>query len=180
VRGVPRPPLDREAEFRRLFAEHHRHVLAYALRRTEQRADAEDVVAGTFAVAWRRFADAPAEELRLAWLYAIAARVLANQRRSVRRLVALRSRLRAQPPPDATEPVELAGVLVALRALRPEEQEILRLAAWEGLSNAELAVSLGCSENAAAIRLHRARKRLTEQLEKGIEPAGHSVVGGTE
>lgn len=177
---MPRPPLDREAEFRRLFAEHHRHVLAYALRRCEQRADAEDVMAGTFAVAWRRFADAPPEELRLAWLYAIAARVLANQRRSLRRLVALRSRLRALPPTEAPERVELDEVLTALRELRPEEQEILRLAAWEGLTNAELAVALGCSENAAAIRLHRARKRLTEQLEKGTAPAGHSVFGGTE
>lgn len=82
-----RPPLDREAEFRRLFADYNRHVLAYVLRRTSERADAEDIVAGTFAVAWRRFGDAPAEELRLAWLYAIAARVLANQRRSARRLV---------------------------------------------------------------------------------------------
>jgi RNA polymerase sigma-70 factor, ECF subfamily len=80
VRNVRRPPLDLEAEFRRLFSKHYRHVLAYALRRTEQRADAEDVVAGTFAVSWRRFRDAPAQELQLAWLYAIAARVLANQR----------------------------------------------------------------------------------------------------
>lgn len=180
MRGVPRPPLDREAEFRRLFAEHHRHVLAYALRRIEPRADAEDVVSGTFAVAWRRFADAPAEEFRLAWLYAIAARVLANQRRSVRRISALRSKLRAQPPAEARERVELDEVLTALRELRPEEQEALRLAAWEGLTNAELAVALGCSENAAAIRLHRARKRLGERLEKGTEPAGHSVVGGSE
>lgn len=177
---MPRPPLDREAEFRRLFAEHHRHVLAYALRRTEQRADADDVVAGTFAVAWRRFADAPEAELRLAWLYAIAARVLANQRRSLRRLVALRSRLRAQPPPDTRERADLEEVVAALLELSPQEQEILRLAPWEGLTTAELALTLGCSENAAAIRLHRARKRLAEQLEKGIEPAGHSVVGGTE
>ena len=65
---MPRSGLDHEEDFRRLFAEHHRQVLAYALRRCEQRADAEDVVAGTFAVAWRRFADAPVEELRLPWL----------------------------------------------------------------------------------------------------------------
>jgi RNA polymerase sigma-70 factor (ECF subfamily) len=180
VRGVPRSPLDCEAEFRRLFAEHHRHVLAYALRRTEQRADAEDVVAGTFAVAWRRFADAPAEEFRPAWLYAIAARVLANQRRSIRRLAALRVRLRERPAAPPAEHGELAEILAALRELRPEAQEVLRLAAWEGLTNAELAVALGCSENAAAIRLHRARKRLADELEKGSEPAGHSVVGGTE
>lgn len=171
--------MDREAEFRHLFAEHHRHVLAYALRRCEQRADAEDVVAGTFAVVWRRFADAPDEELRLAWLYAIAARVLSNQRRSVRRLAALRLRLRAVP---ATHPEEtgLDEVLTALRMLRPEDREILRLSAWEGLTTAELATALGCSENAAAIRLHRARKRLVEEVEKGSAPAGHSVVGGAE
>ena len=177
---MPRSGLDHEEDFRRLFAEHNRQVLAYALRRCEQRADAEDVVAGTFAVAWRRFADAPAEELRLAWLYAIAARVLANQRRSLRRLSALRSRLRAQPPAGAPERVELDEVVASLRELRSEEQEVLRLAAWEGLTNAELAVALGCSENAATIRLHRARKRLAEQLTKEEPAAGHSVVGGTE
>jgi RNA polymerase sigma factor (sigma-70 family) len=148
------------------------------LRRTGQRADAEDVVAGTFAVAWRRFADAPAEELRLAWLYAIAARVLANQRRSLRRLAALRSRLRALPPVPGEDRGELAEVRAALREVRPDEQEILRLAAWEGLTGAELAIALRCSENAATIRLHRARKRLAEQLAKEEPAAGHSVGGG--
>jgi RNA polymerase sigma factor (sigma-70 family) len=175
---VPRSGLDHEENFRRLFAEHNRQVLAYALRRCEQRADAEDVVAGTFAVAWRRFADAPEEELRLAWLYAIAARVLANQRRSLRRLAALRTRLRAVPAAPHKQG-ELRDVLAALRQLRRDEQEVLRLAAWEGLTNAELAVTLGCSENAATIRLHRARKRLTEQLAKEEPAAGHSVGEGT-
>lgn len=168
-----------EEDFRRLFAAYNRHVLAYALRRCHQPADAEDVVAGTFAVAWRRFADAPAEELRLAWLYAIAARVLANQRRSARRLVALRSRLREQPPAAEPQRAELPQVVVALKQLRPAEQEILRLAAWEGLSGRELALALTCSENAATIRLHRARKRLAEQLAKEEAAAGHSVAGGT-
>jgi RNA polymerase sigma factor (sigma-70 family) len=179
VRGVPRSGLDHEEDFRRLFAEHNRQVLAYALRRTDQRADAEDVVAGTFAVAWRRFADAPEEELRLAWLYAIAARVLANQRRSLRRLAALRSRLR-EVQAAAHEEGEFQDVVAALKHLRRDDQEVLLLAAWEGLTNAELAVALDCSENAATIRLHRARKRLAEQLEKEEPAAGHSVVGGIE
>ena len=176
---MPRSRLDHEEDFRRLFAEHNRQVLAYALRRCDQRVDAEDVVAGTFAVAWRRFADAPDEELRLAWLYAIAARVLANQRRSLRRLAALRLRVRAVPV-AAHEDVELQDVVAALKQLRREDQEVLRLAAWEGLTNAELAVALGCSENAATIRLHRARKRLAEQLAKEEPAAGHSVVGDIE
>src|SRR5205085_4045919 len=134
--------------FRRLWADYNRHVLAYALRRCSDRADAEDVVANTFTVAWRRFAEAPPEELRLPWLYAIAARVLANQRRSARRRLALRLRLRELPAAREPDRSDLAEVIAALRELRPEEQEILRLAAWEGLTNSELAVALDCSENA--------------------------------
>jgi RNA polymerase sigma-70 factor (ECF subfamily) len=169
-----------EEDFRRLWAEYHRHVLAYALRRTGQRADAEDVVSGTFTVAWRRFGDKPSAEFELPWLYAIAARVLANQRRSLRRLVALSSRLGELPEPAQAERSDLPEVVAALKQLRKDDQEILRLAAWEGLTNAELAVALDCSENAATIRLHRARKRLAEELAKEDPAAGHSVVGGTE
>jgi hypothetical protein len=40
--------------FERLFADHARDVLAYALRRTDA-ATVEDVVAEVFAVAWRRW-----------------------------------------------------------------------------------------------------------------------------
>jgi RNA polymerase sigma-70 factor, ECF subfamily len=163
-----------EEDFRRLWADHHRHVLAYALRRTEQRTDAEDVVSSTFAVAWRRFGDKPSAEFELPWLYAISARVLANQRRSLRRLVALRSRLRELPAPARDERSDLLEVVAALKQLRRDDQEILRLAAWEGLTGAELAIALDCTENAAAIRLHRARKRLEEALAKEDPPPGQS------
>ena len=164
-----------EEDFQRLFADYNRHVLAYALRRCVGRADAEDVVSSTFAVAWRRFGDKPSAEFELPWLYAIAARVLANQRRSLRRLAALRSRLRELPAPAGDERSELPEVVAALRRLRRDDQEILRLAAWEGLTGAELAVALDCTENAAAIRLHRARKRLEEELAKEEPASGQSV-----
>jgi RNA polymerase sigma-70 factor, ECF subfamily len=162
-----------EEDFRRLWVDYNRHVLAYALRRADQRTDAEDVVSSTFTVAWRRWSDKPAAEFELPWLYAIAARVLANQRRSARRLLALRLRLRELPEAAQPERSNLPEVVAALRELRPEEREILRLAAWEGLTNAELAVALGCTENAATIRLHRARKRLAEHLMKEEPAAGH-------
>jgi RNA polymerase sigma-70 factor, ECF subfamily len=164
-----------EEDFRRLWADHHRQVLAYALRRTSQRSDAEDVVSAAFTVAWRRFGDKPSAEFELPWLYAIAARVLANHRRSLRRLTALRLRLHELPAPARDERSDLAELVAALTQLRPDDQEILRLAAWEGLSGAELAVALNCTENAAAIRLHRARKRLEEQLAKEDTAAGHSL-----
>lgn len=152
-----------------LFRAHHARVLAYALRRTLTEADAEDAASETFAVAWRRSADAPADPLP--WLYAICRRVLANQRRSGSRRLALRLRLaRAEPPPSQRLGEDEGPAITALAHLRPDDQELLRLVAWEDLSHAQIADSLGISVNAVAIRLHRARRRFAAVL--GADDAG--------
>ena len=47
---------------------------------------------------------------------------------------------------------------------------------WDELSNEEAAEVLGCSKNALAIRLHRARRRLARQMERtNIEGADPHV-----
>lgn len=145
------------AEFEALYERHVRAVLAYALRRAATEADAEDVVADTFAIAWRRadaIPDAP-----LPWLYGVARRVLANQRRSGRRRAGLLERLRLHGRPDAERATGEGPAVDALARLGPDDQELLRLVAWEELSHGEIAVVLGITPNAVAIRLHRARKR---------------------
>jgi RNA polymerase sigma-70 factor (ECF subfamily) len=171
------PGEDAEQTLRRLFTNHQQRVLAYAIRRGASFSDAQDVVGETFAVAWRRVGSLPSGDLELAWLYGVAARVLANQRRSQLRSASLWSRLRlaaaSAPPTDEAGVVEVREVLSAMKQLRPRDQEVLRLAAWEGLSLKELAVTLRCTENAAALRLHRARRRLVVELEKGNPSAGH-------
>jgi len=53
-----------------------------------------------------------------------------------------------------------------LAQLRPDDQEILRLAMWETLPHDQIATVLGISTNAVGIRLHRARNRLGRRLEK--------------
>ena len=172
---------DFEETLRRLFADYHGQVLAYAMRRGAALPDAEDIVAETFTVVWRRIRDLPAREVELAWLYGIAARVLLNQRRSHRRSASLwlRLRLNAGTDPASEDGVrqtnELAEIVTAIKHLPPPDGEVLLLSAWEGLTNAELAVALHCSENAAAIRLHRARQRLIQQLEKEKPQTGHLV-----
>lgn len=169
----------REQHFRRLFQVEYRHVLAYALRRTGDLADAQEAVADVFTVAWRRIEDAPADEAGRPWLFAIARRTIANQRRAQRRRLALRERLRLQPSTTSgTEDLlgerqTLLAVLAAMARLSPDEQEVLRLADWEDLSHREIGVVLGCSENAAAIRLHRARRRLADEFLKEDVSAGH-------
>ena len=59
------------------------------------------------------------------------------------------------------------------QAASPDDAELLRLWAWDGLESPQLATVLGISANAAAIRLHRAKKRLADELRKSSAPAGH-------
>jgi len=151
-----------EVGFHRAFDAHYRDVLAYAHRRAGD-ADAEDVAAETFAIAWRRWATAPPDAVR-PWLFGIARRVLANTNRGLRRrdrLVAKIGSLSGEPPGYGDEHVEVARALDRLRAA---DREIIRLHCWEGLAASEIAVALRCSPNAAGIRLHRAKQRFARAL----------------
>jgi RNA polymerase sigma factor (sigma-70 family) len=176
-------PRDREREFEQLYEASYGAVLAYAQRRVEGAADAADAVAETFTVAWRRLDEIPEGE-SLPWLYGVARRVLANQRRGDRRRADLSSRLRSQPAPS----VEIEGqveaeedrhrVLSALSRLKEGDREILRLAAWEELSHREIALVVGCSEPSVAVRLHRARNRLGREIGKEDRRAGQDRGAG--
>jgi RNA polymerase sigma factor (sigma-70 family) len=153
-------------------------VLAYVLRRVRSCDDAADVLAETFLVAWRRLDELPPGDAARPWLYGVARRVLANQRRGERRRSALTERLRtelttlglaAQPGWSQTTG-ELAEVAQAFRRLPEPDQELLALVGWEGLNANQIAAALGCSSNAARIRVHRARRKLAAELARGTTP----------
>lgn len=86
--------LDRsEAEqFRRLFDAHFDDLWRYARRRCASRADADDITAQVFAVAWRRRGEVPDTAARL-WLFGVARYVVANHRRTAERQRQLHLRL---------------------------------------------------------------------------------------
>lgn len=167
-----------------MFRATHDRVFAFALRRIDP-ADAEDVVAETYAVAWRRFEDIPPDALP--WLYGVARKTLANYRRSVRRRLQLATRLIGQLDSEFVEPGPadlLEGVeemRSALGSLRRMDREVLMLVAWEGLDNHDAARVLGISTEAFAVRLHRARKRLAAEIDErggGRSPADPSSSEG--
>ena len=82
--------VDRRGAFEQLFNAHYWAVRGYVLRRSPSGA-AEDVVAETFLVAWRRLDDIGEDPLP--WLLGVARRVMANQHRAERRRGALATRL---------------------------------------------------------------------------------------
>lgn len=164
-----------EARFTALFERTHRPLLAYAVRRVADPADAADVVAESFVVAWRRIEEVPAGEEATPWLYGVARRVLANHHRGERRRDALADRLRdslREVSVAGPETADISALTRALASLRPDDQEILRLLAWEGLTHEEIAVALGISRGSVRVRLHRARSRLGAALERQAEDIG--------
>ncbi len=152
-----------EKRFERLFREKSRLVAAYLLARADREL-AYEALARTFEVAWRRFADVPADPLP--WLIGVARRVLSELRRAQGRRDALVERFAGREPvwrvtADIAEAsLERLAALQALRALPPEDREVLLLVAWDGLTESQAAGVVGCSRGAFALRLHRARARL--------------------
>lgn len=162
-----------EARFVDVYNRTYRNTRAYALRRTQRAVDADDVVAETYLVAWRRLDDLLAAREPQAWLYGVAHRVLANQRRTRNRRSALSERARAQPPleQDSADPAsvivhrdEYERMLAAMGQLSERDQEILRLAAYEELDHHSIGAAIGVRGPLVRTLLYRARRRLNAAL----------------
>jgi RNA polymerase sigma-70 factor (ECF subfamily) len=108
----------------------------------------DDVVSDTFVVCLRRLDQVPAEPLP--WLYAVARKTFASERRK-------RARVAHGPALSAGEPSPAGDgeLAAAFNALGERDREVLRLVAWEGLSLGEAATVLGCSAVACRVRYHR-------------------------
>ncbi|MGH8914293.1 MAG: RNA polymerase sigma factor [Acidimicrobiia bacterium] len=159
-------------DFDRLFAAHYDAIYRYCIRRLGP-SDAEDGAADVFATAWTRLHEMPDGELRRAWLFGVAYRVVGNRYRSRRRQARLSRRIEAESL--ARHPGHQSGLwsadntellLRALDDLTSADRELLRLWSWDHLSRTEIAHVLGIKENAVDQRLHRARSRLRARFER--------------
>ena len=151
-------------------------MLGYAIRRTEDRAAAEDAVSETFLVAWRRLDAVPPDPLP--WLLGTARKVLANQRRAARRRTPDGPLIPLEAVPDPALGASLPDLVAdreafadAFAALSAADRELLTLVSWDGLAPREGAAVLGISAAVFSLRLHRARRRLM----KGLASRGHSL-----
>jgi RNA polymerase sigma-70 factor (ECF subfamily) len=142
--------------FERIYTDHRDAVRAYVRRRAPE-AVVDDVVSETFLVCLRRIDRVPAQPLP--WLYAVAWKTLANERRKQARIADSQA-----SPFAAPEPVGDGVLARAFNALSERDREVLRLVAWEGLSLADAATVLGCSGVACRVRYHRAKTRLAARL----------------
>jgi RNA polymerase sigma-70 factor (ECF subfamily) len=164
------------AAFRAFYDRWSEPVLGYFQRRVNDPQVALDLTAETFATAFEKRASfrwrgtSPG-----AWVFGIAARLLkryfrsqAIHRRAVDRLgvqlpayddVALR---RVEELVDNAEMRQL--VTAALATCREADRRVLELRFIDALPYPEVAEALGCTVNAARVRVHRALSRLEKEL----------------
>jgi RNA polymerase sigma-70 factor, ECF subfamily len=91
--GMGQRDAERRQRFDDLFAAFGPDVVAYCRWQSDSPSDAQDAASEVFLTVWRRLDDVPDGDAARTWLNATARRVLANQRRSNRRRVALQDRL---------------------------------------------------------------------------------------
>ena len=171
-------PLDRElgeedaprrdlgqTRFRVLYDESIPRVYRYVSRALAPHlTELDDLVAEVYLVAWRRIDDVPPSPEDLLWLFGVARNVVAHHRRSTALRLRLQDRVVRERPVHDFDLEVSNEVLDAVRHLPHREREALHLVVWEGLSTEEAATVIGCSPNAVRIRVHRARRRLTDRL----------------
>jgi RNA polymerase sigma factor (sigma-70 family) len=160
--------------FEALYRSSYKAIFGYVLRRTDGDLDAvADLVAEVFVVALRRQDAIPVPPQDRLWLYGVARRVLLDYQRRRSRRIRLESRLQARAALSAARSGDELSqrVRAAMEQLRPADREALQLVAWDGLSHAEAAQVLGCTANAVALRVHKAKARLRDIL----SPPGMSM-----
>ncbi|MEV4317208.1 RNA polymerase sigma factor [Actinocrispum sp. NPDC049592] len=178
--SLDRPDLvtgDPRAVFARLFELHAGPMRGYLAGRVG--ADtADDLVAETFVVAYRRRAsyDRHQAEIR-GWLYGIASNLLRNHVRQEIRGYQLTARAGAdRPVTDGLDTAVAERVDAAARmrllaghlaSLSEQERDVLLLTSWAGLEPAEVAVALDVPASTVRSRLHRVRQKLQALLSEG-------------
>ena len=163
---------DREA-FDRLVRVTHSDAYALALRLTGNTEDARDVVQEAYLRAYRSVGRFRGEALFSTWLYRIVANCAATHvgRRQLHRhdhLGAHDDVVDTRPDYDPTLQGDLATLRknldAAIRDLPPRLRSVVVLRDMYDLPHEAIAKELGISVTAAKVRLHRARRRLREQV----------------
>ncbi len=166
--------LSRDDLFEGMIRDHYRG-LEHFVRSRQWPSEVDEILSATLHTAWRRFDDRPrgAEQ---GWLYRIALNTARNVGRGAQRRRAAHSELDFQRQRRSAElhdhevpPETIELVDQALAQLSDDDREVIELAAFGGLTGSDLAVALGISVNAARVRLHRARRRLTAFYSKGAQ-----------
>jgi RNA polymerase sigma-70 factor (ECF subfamily) len=167
-----------EDAFGELFRRYREPIYGFFRRRIGHAARAEDLAQETFLAVLKGAARYEPRALFRTYLYGIALKLLAAERRRAAHAAVDGPRAEAalDGPPDgiSTQPDRETSLWIraAVAQLEPWEREVLLLREYEELSYAEIAALMRVPVNTVRSRLFRARMALRRQLASGRDLAG--------
>ena len=160
---------DSEA-FEVLVREHQRMIHSLCYRMTGSLADAEDLAQESFIHAYRHLAEFRGEARFSSWLYRIAVNQCLNWQKRRQRQERLSQQWVEEERGGSQDDFACAQqVQDALLKLNAKQRAAIILTTYDGLTHAEAARALGCSETTVSWRLFAARRKLKAML-KGLQP----------
>ena len=170
-----------------LVDKYKRMVHRLALQITKNREDANDVMQETFIKVYQSIHTFRQEAAFETWVYRIAVNEALNfvKRRERRRESPLSTTEASEYDPSVVHKVEMANdpqinaektelrhwVTKAVNSLSLKHRTVVILHELEGLTHAEIASILNCSEGTVRSRLHYARKQLRTLLKPYVDAA---------
>jgi len=146
--------------FGELLERYEREIFAYALRLSADRDEADDLYQDTFLAAFRGWPP-PRRGNERAWLYRIATNKAIDRGRRARPRVTLEDVELVAPERDTATSLDIAR---AVELLAPGQRAAFVLRQVQGLSYAEIAETLGCSQEAARARVSEATKTVRRRI----------------
>jgi polysaccharide biosynthesis/export protein len=176
-----------EAAFQVLVQRHGPMVLRVCHNVLGDATDAQDAFQATFLVLVRRCGSIRRLESLGSWLYGVACRVAARarveaaRRRAAERRGALRVVQAVDPADGAEQDRDEFGLVIQeeVRRLPEKYRAVVTVCYWQGLTQEQAAVQLGCPLGTVRSRLARARDKLHVRLtRRGLAPLA-GVVAAT-
>lgn len=172
---VPQIQSGNDAAFDELMRRYKRPVVNFVFRMLGNAEDADEVAQDVFVRVYQNLGTYRAQTKFSTWLFAVARNAAID-----------RIRWRARHPAESLESVpeisaavgtaeevnarEIGEKIAAAVAQLPEEQRTaLVLAEYQGMSYAEIAGVMRCSEKSVEARLYRAKQALRERLRPLLE-----------
>jgi len=145
------------------------HKVASQLRsfirsRVRDHATAEDILQDVFVKIHQKLPSLRADDRLEAWVWRIARNAIADHFRRLRPNEPLSEALALTSETPADLPDLRPCVRQFVNQLPPAYREALLLTEWRGLTQAEMATTLGLSSSGAKSRVQRARRQLKELL----------------
>jgi RNA polymerase sigma factor (sigma-70 family) len=165
-----------QALFAQLVQRYQQYVFTLVLRFTDSREDAEEISQDVFVKAYRSLADFRGESKFSTWLYTVVRtssitflrkkKLDTTSLDNERTFLQLENRESGFNANSMEQKSRHAMVNAAIRLLSPDDGQIITLFYKGEQSLEEIGRIMGMEPNTVKVRLHRARNRLREKMEK--------------